>query len=148
MPTSSASPNVTSIKLEGREGGELKDPFRLTSRRSREIKLWERGISYAMQTSSYSQCDVRNTPRLQTGKRMKATNELAHARYQKVAQLYYTLSECIMEHVGGEPLLDEDVRVGNHIITVLSTELVSLSSSPLSSMCIQHVKNMVACLQE
>lgn len=99
-----------------------------------------------MQTSSCSQCDVRNTLRLQTGKRMKATNELVHARYQKVAQLYYTLSECIMVHVGGEPLLDEDVRVGNHIITVLSTELVSLSSSPLSSMCIQHVENMVACL--
>lgn len=37
-----------------------------------------------------------------------------------------------MVHVGGEPLLDEDVEVGNHIITVLSTELVSLSSSPLS----------------
>ena len=40
-----------------------------------------------------------------------------------------------MVHVGGEPLLDEDVRVSNHVITVLGTELVSLSSSPLSPVC-------------
>lgn len=84
-------------------------------------------VSYAMQTSSCSQRDVHITARSQTGKRARPTNEP-----QKVAQLYYTLSECIMVHVGGEPLLDEDVRVSNHVITVLGTELVSLSSSPLS----------------
>lgn len=47
-----------------------------------------------------------------------------------MVQLYYTLSACIMVHVGGEPLLDEDVEVDNHVITVLSTELVTLLFQP------------------
>lgn len=97
------------------------------------------GITSTRAKASHTRCKrrpVRNVTFIMPHGRKRASkpaNELAQARYQKVAQLYYTLSECIMVHVGGEPLLDEDVGVGNHIITVLSTELVSLSSSPLSS---------------
>ena len=102
-----------------------------------------KNVSYAMQTSSCSQRDVHITGRSANGQASE-TNE----RTQKVAQLYYTLSECIMVHVGGEPLLDEDVRVSNHVITVLGTELVSLSSSPLSRSVYVHAECTMACSQE
>lgn len=89
-----------------------------------EITDTAKTVSYAMQTSFCSQRDIHNSV---------PEHERPSARYQKVAQLYYTLSECIMVHAGGEPLLDEDVRVRNRIITVLTTELIFHSHGPLSA---------------
>lgn len=62
------------------------------------------------------------------------TNEwMSHMRTQPETQFHYTLSECIIVHMSREPLLNKDVRVSNHIITILSTELLSLFSISLSS---------------
>ena len=80
------------------------------------------------------------------GKQRSRTNQWTNVVQQKVAQLYYMLSEYIIVHMGGEPLLDEDVRVSNHIITVLSTELVPLSSIPLPTYVRMGECGAMACL--